>query len=345
MRGGGEVTELRGSADTILPVVHSLLSPVALAEVVGAAYGLDEVRCRLIKATIREVYRVDARQGPAILIVYRHGRRTAAEIEAELDLLDFLAEQGSASGVVVAPGLRTTDGARLLALAAPEGVRFAVLFRFADGATPDRALEPEVAHRYGQMVARLHGLTDAWLATMPSASARAPLDTALLLDPSLEQIDGLLSRRPADLDAVRQAAAILSLRMAELPRTPPGFGLVHGDVIPSNILIGPGGALTLLDFDFCGPGWRAFDVATYLHVVGERRWPEASGQAFQAGYESVRPLADWEREAIPLFVAVREVFRLGNWGRRIAEWGTSALPDEALDRHLTRIADAVRLPG
>jgi Ser/Thr protein kinase RdoA (MazF antagonist) len=164
---------------------------------------------------------------------------------------------------------------------------------------------------------------------------------ALLLDRSLEQIDGLLGHRPADLDAVRQAAALLSRHLAELPRDPPGYGLVHGDVIPSNILVSPDGGLTLLDFDFCGPGWRAFDVATYLHVVEERRLPEASGQAFQAGYESVRRLHDWERAAIPLFVAVREIFRLGNWGWRIAEWGTSALTDEALDRHLARIADGV----
>jgi Ser/Thr protein kinase RdoA (MazF antagonist) len=105
--------------------------------------------------------------------------------------------------------------------------------------------------------------------------------------------------------------------------------------------VAPGGALTLLGFDFCGPGWRAFDVATYLHAVGERRLPEASGRAFEAGYESVRPLPTWERAGIPLFVAMRAIFRLGNWGWRLAEWGTSALPDEALARHLARIADAV----
>jgi Ser/Thr protein kinase RdoA (MazF antagonist) len=325
----------------VLPVVRSLLAPAALAEVVGVEYGLDGVRCRLIKATIRDVYRVDARQGLAVLAVYRHGRRTAAEIEAELDLLDLLAERGPAMGVVVAPGLRTMRGARLLALPAPEGTRFAVLFQFMAGATLDRALEPDLAHRYGQTIARLHALTDAWLPTMPSASARTPLDAELLLDRSLEQIGGFLDHRPTDLNMVRQAAALLGRRLAALPRDPPGYGLVHGDVIPSNVLVAPGGALTLVDFDFCGPGWRAFDVATYLHVVGVYQAPEVSGRAFQAGYESVRPLFAWEREAIPLFVAVRALFRLGNWGWRLAEWGTSALPDEALARHLTLIADAV----
>ncbi len=70
------------------PVVHSLLSPVALAELLGRMYGLREVRCYLIKATIRDVYRVDSREGPYVLIVYRRARRSEAEIDAELDVLD-----------------------------------------------------------------------------------------------------------------------------------------------------------------------------------------------------------------------------------------------------------------
>ena len=103
----------------------------------------------------------------------------------------------------------------------------------------------------------------------------------------------------------------------------------------------PDGRLTLLDFDFCGPGWRAFDVATYLRVARDDRSTEASGDAFPAGYEEVRAVADWEQAAIPLFVAVRELFRLGNWGPRIEEWGTQAFPDEMIDRHLKWIEEAM----
>src|SRR5688500_4954137 len=175
-----------GSVQGTFPVTRSLLAPTALAEVVGAEYGLDGIRCRLIKATIRDVYRVDARQGPAVLIVYRPGRRTAEEITAELDLLDHLAERGPAAGVSVAPALRTTGGERLIRLTAPEGTRFAVLFRFAEGRLLERTPEPELARRYGQIVARLHGLTDDSPALSSVVAARVPLDAALLVDRSLE---------------------------------------------------------------------------------------------------------------------------------------------------------------
>lgn len=329
------------AAPGTFPVTRSMLTPGALAELVEAAYGFDEVRCRLIKSTIRDVYRVDTRQGPAVLIVYRHGRRTAEEIGAELDLLEMLAEQGPAVGVAVAPALRALDGTRLASVPAPEGIRYAALFRFVEGRLLERAPAPARARQYGQVVARLHRLTDDWLQTMPSARYRVPLDAALLVDRSLEQITTFLGDRPADLDGLGRTAGLLHRRLAGLPLEPPGYGLVHGDVIPTNVLAAPDGGLTLLDFDFCGPGWRAFDVATYLHVTGGDRSTEASGCDFLAGYQDVRLLADWELAAIPLLVAVRELFRLGSWGPRVAEWGTQALPESQIERHLMQIKAAM----
>ena len=41
----------------------------------------------------------------------------------------------------------------------------------------------------------------------------------------------------------------------------------------------------------------------------------------------------------------RELFRLGNWGPRLEEWGTQALPDEAIERHLARIGEAAARLG
>ena len=259
------------SAPGTFPVVRSLLSTTALAEVIGAAYGLDEPRCRLIKATSRDVYRVDTRQGPSVLAVYRHDRRSADQIEAELDVLDDLAERGPSVDVAVAPALRTVTGERLLALAAPEGTRCAVLFRYAQGSSLGIAPDAEVARRYGQLVARVHALTDDWLATSTRARLRPALDATLLVDRSLQGIEGLLRDRPSDLAGLQPVAVLLRRRLAGLPREAPGYGLVHGDVIPQNLLVASDGRLTLLDFDFSGPGWRVFDVATYLWDVRSRR--------------------------------------------------------------------------
>src|SRR5262245_10151006 len=85
--GAGATGMLQGDQIGTFPVTRSMIEPAALAKLIEAAYGLQEVSCRLIKAASRDVYHVESQQGPRVLIVYRHGRRTAAEIEAELDVL------------------------------------------------------------------------------------------------------------------------------------------------------------------------------------------------------------------------------------------------------------------
>jgi Ser/Thr protein kinase RdoA (MazF antagonist) len=134
---------------------------------------------------------------------------------------------------------------------------------------------------------------------------------------------------------LREAAAALRPRIAALPAGQPYYGLVHGDVIPSNAQVTPEGEIALLDFDFCGYGWRVYDLATYRGEV--RFWdaPPAAADAFLAGYEEVRPLESWERAAIPLFEAARHIHSLGTPALMVNEWGSAYLSDRMVDTLLT----------
>lgn len=322
------------SAPAIFPSVRSLLSPSALAQMVGITYGLTQARCRLIKATSRDVYHVDSHDGPHVLIMYRHGRRTASEIEAELDLLDYL----DTRGLAVAPAVPTLTGERLVALSASEGTRYAVLFRFVKGSLLSHGLSDDVARRFGRLVAHMHIVADGWEES-PRRGVRPPLDASLLIDGSMTHIEPLVCHLPDTLTELRQMAAALHRHLERLPCEAPGYGWVHGDIIPTNVMVGPDDELTLLDFDFCGVGWRIFDVATYLWASRAQQTAETATRAFLAGYGDVRPLADWELGALPLFMAVRGLFRLGNWGPRVDEWGTSTLPDDLIERQVVAIRD------
>ena len=319
------------SAPDIFPVVRSLLSPAALAQMLGVAYGLDQARCHLIKATSRDVYRVESREGPQVLVVYRHGHRTKAEIGAELDLPEHLGARGLAG----APAIPSLTGDRPVEISAPEGTRYAALFRFAAGISMARTpgAGVKLVRRLGCLVARMHALTDGWTGAAGSNPIRPALGADLLIDRSLALVERLLRPDLDDLVDLHQVAAVLRQRLGSLPREMPGYGLVHGDIIPTNVLVGPDGKLTLLDFDFCGQGWRAFDVATYLWDAQARQTAGAAAQAFLDGYQEV-----------PLFAAVRGLFRLGNWGPRLNEWGSDALPDDLIKRQVASIrADLARL--
>lgn len=315
------------------PAVQSLLSPVALAEMLDEAYGLREVRCHLIKATIRDVYRVGSREGPYVLIVYRHARRTIVEIEAELDVLDRLA----LGRVPVAPAVRMLSGERILALPAPEGTRYAVLFRYAAGMPLDRSPDRGTARRCGRLAAQVHGAADAWMPANGTLSARSPIDVTMLVDRPLALVEPLLTHRPADVTRLHHAADRLRRRLAALSTEPPAYGLVHGDFIAPNILSDDGEQLTLLDFDFCGLGWRAYDTASYVDDVDAGKSSSTVARSFVEGYQEIRVPAAWELEAVPLFLAARALFRLGNWGPRVEEWGRAALTDMVIDRHVTAL--------
>lgn len=77
------------------------------------------------------------------------------------------------------------------------------------------------------------------------------------------------------------------------------------------------GRVTLFDFDHGGYGWRIWDVATALgDLTGPRR------SALLAGYEAVRPLADAERGALPVFRALRPLWDRGDILAMRTAWGT-----------------------
>jgi Ser/Thr protein kinase RdoA (MazF antagonist) len=120
---------------------------------------------------------------------------------------------------------------------------------------------------------------------------------------------------------------------------------VHGDVIPSNAQVTPAGEVALLDFDFCGYGWRAYDVATYLGEV--RFWdaPPAVAAAFLAGYQEIRQLAGWERAALPVLEAARHVFGLGIPALHVDEWGSAYLSDRMIDGLLGAIRQSLAEAG
>ncbi len=107
----------------------------------------------------------------------------------------------------------------------------------------------------------------------------------------------------------------------------PGFGLIHGDIIPSNILTMGNGELTLIDFDMSGYGWRAFDIATYLHELEFWGAPQGAAEAFLSAFQKRRPLAEWELSALGALQVARSILVLGIPASHVDEWGRSYLSD------------------
>ncbi|HLZ69708.1 MAG TPA: phosphotransferase [Dehalococcoidia bacterium] len=313
-----------GRTTPTFPVASSVLAPSALrgwasAHLVDGPFAV----CRLFRTGMNDTYLLHGASQPSMLRVYRHGWRSVEEIGYELDLLRWLA----ASGISVALPIAARDGRDVHLLSAPEGVRPTVHFRYAPGSAPPG--DDRHAARLGSALADLHRAGDSFR----SAHQRFRLDLDTLLWHPLTILTQALGHRPADTAFLAGLATWLSQRLATLaPRL--DTGPIHGDVYPGNTHITPEGGLTWFDFDLCGDGWRAYDLAVFRMNVRLSTWPDI-WPAFLRAYRERRALTSTDIQAIPLLVAVRDLWHLGfHLGNVIAGRECWWLDEAYLDRRL-----------
>jgi Ser/Thr protein kinase RdoA (MazF antagonist) len=247
-----------------------------------------------------------------------------------LDLLRWLGR----AGISVSQPLTARDGRDVHHIGAPEGVRQAVQFTYAPGVVPP--FDAETAARLGA------GLTGVHLATagFRSAHARFALDLETLLWRPLKAVDRALAHRPTDTAYLTGLASVLAERLTALAPLLPS-GPLHGDVYPGNFHCTPEGALTWFDFDLCGEGWLAYDLAAFQMNLRAGDLPDV-WPAFLQSYEAVRALHPAECTALPLLGAVRDIWHLGHYLGGVAAGDESWWLDEAyLDRRMNSLREWV----
>ena len=311
------------------PVEYSLLASTALAELVAEQYAFPApIHCTLLQHGDNDTYLVRSAAERYVLRVWHHDDRPLAEAEGEMLLLAALA----AHNAPVAKPIQRRDGAYVQAVAAPEGARFVGLFAYAEGRPPGKEINPDQAYAYGKTVAYLHTAADELRATFD----RPQLDLARLLDAPLHMITPLLAHRPHDVHYLNELAQHLRDELTQLPQTPPVYGLCHGDLHKTNVLWEQNGQLTLIDFDCCGYGWRAYDLAVFFWST--RHLPRAAPvrTAFLGGYMEHRSLHAQELASIPHFVAAQHLcitaVEIEQATRGV--WGSEPITDAYFDDRL-----------
>jgi Ser/Thr protein kinase RdoA (MazF antagonist) len=103
------------------------------------------------------------------------------------------------------------------------------------------------------------------------------------------------------------------------------------------------GAFTFYDFDCCGWGYRAYDLAVFPWAFATRQNTtdriKAMGRAFLKGYVRRRTLGATDVDAIAAFVAIRQIWLLGlhiSIGDRFG-WGW--INDDYFDRQFKVLRD------
>lgn len=285
-----------------------------LAERALAAWDLATPRVELLKYRENAVFLVTTADGArAILRVHRPRYRSDDDIRSEIAWMQAL----DADGIPTPAAIATRAGDWLTTVAAdgvPEA-RQCDLMAWVPG-TPPGTLEAGVAtdaaglralyRAVGGLAARMHTHAAAW--PKPAWFSRPAWNVETLVGDAptfgrfweLDAIDGealpiLLAAR----DRVRQR---LSAR--------PAAALIHGDLVPDNILV-DGATTRVIDFDDFGWSWIGFEVATSLYTL-QLAGGFADGLAgYLEGYREMRPFPDEDLALLPDFLMARGLSYLG----------------------------------
>ncbi|GHO97483.1 hypothetical protein KSF_075310 [Reticulibacter mediterranei] len=327
----------------IFPVTYSVLSSDILQERVLSHYAFEApITCRLLVHGFHDHYLVQTANGKYMLRVYQAPRsigrtwRTSSDVLYEIDLLLHLHRKGVAVSVPVA----RKDGTLLQTLQAPEGPRQAVLFTYVEGVELSPASIDEMGSRlYGSTVAELHNAADDFTST----HARFSLDQVFLIEASLNATRPLLvEQRQKEWKYLVQTAQLVKERLEWFVQQGLETGACHGDAQGGNASLSGEKKLTFFDFDCCGYGWRAYELAVFYWAaaLGKNRLGKSAEEveqlwmAYLAGYQERRPLKEIDKQAIPLLVIARHFWFLGantaNWDY----WGWNRADEAFFKREL-----------
>ena len=282
--------------------MNTLLKSDEVLELVQANYSLGTPQtCTLIRRGFNDHYLLKAGQARYIFRVYLNGKYYVGSPEAfqfELDLLEYLQTQD----IPVSYPIRMDNGELLGWTSTTLGERATALFSFAPGGEASReSFTTEESLEVGKTTAAFHLAADGF----SSNHERYHLNLKYLVDEPLRLIEENNSERGQELLASLPPIPDLVSAVKSLSIDNDEYGIIHGDLHPGNMHFQEG-QVTLFDFDHCGYGWRAYDLAPFYHA------PDALQKAFIQGYETLRPLTQGERDCLPIFAKLRMLWDAGD---------------------------------
>jgi Ser/Thr protein kinase RdoA (MazF antagonist) len=255
---------------------------------------------RLLRDRENQVLEMRLPSGKAALRLHRQGYQSPDAIRSELWWCGELAR----AGLPVPAAIPAPDGSLLVRL---EDGRHASAIAWIEGEAlgeADRPFAlplprvPELYHRLGTLLAEVHRVTDTL--SPPPWFTRPRWDR-----------DGLVGEAPFwgrfwDHPAANpdQRQVLVRARDALRERLEGPVGLIHADVLRENVLV-RGGAVSLIDFDDSGFGYRLHDLGTaLLQTVGHPEHPQLR-DALMAGYGTT------ERAMVDAFTLARALASVG----------------------------------
>jgi len=269
-----------------------------------SAWALSSPQVALLKYRENAVFAVTASDGGrAVLRVHRPRYHSDGDIRSEVAWMRAL----DAAGIPTPTVIDTRAGDVLTTVAVdgvPDGQPPGTLEAGVTGA--DEAVRA-LYRAVGELAARMHAHAASWKRPEPFSRPLWNAETLVGDHPTFGrfwELDALTDvQRPIVLaarDRVRERLVALG----------PAHTLIHGDLVPDNILV-DGAATRVIDFDDCGWSWPGLELATSVFPLQISGGFDAGLAGFLDGYRSVRPFPERDLALLPELLVARALSYLG----------------------------------
>ncbi len=304
-------------------------SPVA--EEILSCWQHDPGTARFFRASANFIFTFENQSREYILRFNHAGERTPDGVQAELDVLNYLASQAAPIGRPV----RSLSGKTLEIVRTSSGRFLAAVFEKLRGFQYETPELPEhLFVAWGRALGELHRTLSGF-----HGSGR----------PSWrEQLSLAADTIPHRETAARNMLDRLGHELNQIPVSAGSYGLIHFDFELDNLLW-EGDRPGVVDFNSCAWYWYAADIAFALRDLFADRADRVDPTdprflAFIEGYRQAREIAQVELDRIPLFLKVHNLVTFADLERSLDGSGQSGEPGwlAALRRKLMQKQDAYR---
>lgn len=287
-----------------MPKEANTFENMDLSEAIQNALKLNGVRfdqIEFLRYSVNKNYKIITEQ-PLFLRVYRPGKETSEQIQAEHDFLNFL----KANEFGVAAPVRLKNGDSFGEIQTPTGPTFFAVFEYIEGSHPTDL--NEFAFNWGRSLGNLHSLSREFGKKHMLHTRRTWSQSSWVVNSEkLLQEIATTEQKTIFLQERDRVLAYLN----RLPESLNEFGLVHYDFHPGNILI-KNGKTQILDFDDCCKSWFVWDFALPMHRLGGHMSNQGAKQKskFIQGYRETAILSPKWESRIGHFERIRHLFML-----------------------------------
>jgi Ser/Thr protein kinase RdoA (MazF antagonist) len=315
----------------VFPVTESTLSAAHLATFLQDTYQLGpDTHCKLFRTGMNHLYMVTDGQKKYVLRIYTFNWRTRLEVSEELRLLQHLKQKD----IPVAYPIADQNGELVQEIQAPEGLRYAVLFSFAEGRKIAR-FSAETAYHIGVAVGSMHKATEGF------ALKRVTYDSQTLHINSLERIRMFFSAPSEEMDFVSQLSNYLVKMYEGMDASQFRRGALHLDIWFDNMHMNGENEITIFDFDFCGNGFLCYDISYFLYQLLNTNLEaddyKTKSESFLKGYETIVSIPENEKRMMPVMVLSVLLFYLGIQCDRYDTWSNIFLNEDHLKRYIASV--------